>query len=175
VLFRGSSGVGKSFLLQRCLPLLAHRKVVRVSRDELWTQFFHEPRFDEVEKHTLDDAVHALTAHLAGCSHLVLVDGCTFARAAVLERFAAINPALAIVECDCSRATAEARLAQDVGKHPIATRGPALYMQNRARMEPHAHDTLQIDTDGNVDANARAVVAHIRARVDMHALGLGRG
>jgi predicted kinase len=171
VLFRGSSGVGKSFVLARTIPLLARpRKVVRVSRDELWPMLFQHPQFDEAEKLVLDDAVLALTVQLSHSGHVVLVDGCTFARTPVLERFASAHPAVAIIECDCSRATAEARLAADVGRHPIATRGPDLYWQNKLRMEDTLRPVLRIDTDGDADANAAQIAEYIRSRIDFSTL-----
>ena len=142
----GLPGTGKTTLARALAPRVGG---VVLSKDEVRAELFagaitYTPEQDDV-------AFREILERAAACPGVALLDGRTFTRGQTVHEVIAFAQArgrrLRWVECVCSPEVARARLAAEVGTHPAADRGPALYDRLAAEREPLEVERLVVRTD----------------------------
>jgi len=165
VVFRGLPGTGKSFLARKLLQRRPGFLVL--SRDRLRATVVPRPTFGPEEKGLVDDMIVLMAGFLLARDRDVVIDGMALSSAKRLQEFAqaarAHGAPFRIVECVCAEKTALSRIGSDRGAHPAGDRGGKLYFEVKARFEPSAEPVLRVDTDGETEANVRAILAYLDA------------
>ena len=182
VALAGLPGTGKSVLAQ---SLSAATGWPVFDKDRVRVALFGPDRIEcspEQDDFCARLTYEAATWELAtGRSAGAILDGRTYARAGTLEPLLALRDAvpglrLALVECTCPSAEAEARLARDAaeGRHPAPDRGPALHRALAARAVPLTPPAdvlhLRVGTDASATQDqVAAVLAALGRRGDSSA------
>jgi predicted kinase len=166
VLMAGLPGTGKSTLARE----LSARTSGRVlSKDEIRHAIF---RPEEIEYSSRQDD-YCLQIMLETAGYLlsrnpgraIFLDGRPFSRRYQIENVLAAAAALQqpwrILECICSEATAQRRLAGDAvsGEHPAANRDYQLYIDVKSLFEAITHPKTIVDTELPLETCVQAALA----------------
>ena len=101
-------------------------------------------------------------------SRTIFLDGRPFSRRYQIENVVAAAASLLqpwrILECVCSDAAAQRRLAGDGGNgvHPAANRDYQLYLEVKARFEAIVHAKTVIDTEDALETCVQQALAALR-------------
>lgn len=152
IAFAGLPGTGKTTLAKALAERLG---AVYLNKDEVRAALFvhAEVEYSSRQNDFCMNIVYQLAAYHAERQpeRHIIIDGRTYSRTeqvtALRECAVRCRRELVIIECTCSQATAEARIAGDVGKHVAADRSVELYRRVKAGWQEIAAAKLVMETE----------------------------